>query len=1070
MKVNVFLIIFIILSVNAGASWQTYQNDLRNTGIANGIGYFPLATANLSSDIGMDFQPLVGDADDDGKNEVIIFSNGSLIVLNRQLSIINLTKTGQILGQPALFDFDNDGMAEIIFNSRVKFTDYFFAYQLNNSRLQQEFNITLNNEANFSGIKCLNMNGTNACVFKDRRNYVHIINMGSKSGASYSISSSNETRQTVPAVGDIDNDGNYDAVFWLNEDGGNGYGLVVFDLGRKAVKWSVDNIFSPLILGPSEFHQLFRLKGQPVLADINKDNKLEIAVSAFYDDSNDYSSTSDWFTELFVYDANGTKLFSKCEINTMLNSGCNDGDNQVNKWEGTNPFVLDYDRNGIDDICFIKDAKRSGSGKSGFLHMALSCYNYSGDEIARVNLSNSEDGIKGTAMAADMNNDGEREIITVNGIYLLNGTVLFDAPSLHSVHPIAVDLDGNKALDLVWAYGNQTKAFLDNSSYKADLAVEEKDILFATPNGTTPLVKVNIRNNGALNLDNVKIRLTNAETMEEANGTISIRVNSNNSFTAALKLKNHDRVMAQVNYDDSIEESDDKNNFAEKIFEGLPYVYVSADLEPFNINSEFKDYIKNKLTLGYYTENENSADIKVYIGKNNPTNIINNVRTLDEFEFGYDYGNVIYYYSTGTMPYSSLVGAFKDTNGKIIVMIAGNEVEGYIAGTKEFIKNQPLFLSTQDKNSVLIDDENADAVKVFDYLHNGVNNEHYMQQTEQFRDIVKRALNDSMFTITEYNVTTPNSIVLRLRNIKTDLSSNYLLYLNSSQDVFMPVVMAGGIWSDITAWQKLGGELSSNGRDVWLIEITGGPNTECESCINYNYSHLVDEFWPALIGAVQGYTNKNKIQYVGHSNGCRTALDSLTNWSSSGKNNVGIIVKDGSNISVSLSSNPVDTFVAVGCPGNFSELSYFAKQVKSSGDVAIRRLQDKNKLHVNIGDVSHEMESILGELIGISRFFEIPKISLNLFGQYYDWIKEDGDRQPGKNLQVNYFTLIYGKLGFFSIGNDDTIVSVADETDIFNNTQSNNKKLISVMTLHVGMAENKEVKKHVKQSLDKTIY
>ena len=225
-----------------------------------------------------------------------------------------------------------------------------------------------------------------------------------------------------------------------------------------------------------------------------------------------------------------------------------------------------------------------------------------------------------------------------------------------------------------------------------------------------------------------------------------------------------------------------------------------------------------------------------------------------------------------------------------------------------------------------------------------------------------------------------------------------------------------------------------------------------------------------MIAAVQSYTNKNKIQYVGHSNGCRTALDALTNWSSSGKNNVGVIIKDDNNITVSLSSNPVDTFVAVGCPGNFSELSYFARQVKNSGDIAIKRLESKNNLHPKFGDVAHELESVLGEIAGVSRAFNNPRISLNLFEQYYDWIRDDGDRQPGKNLQVNYFTLIYGKLGFFSIGNDDTIVSVADEIDIFNNTQSNNKKLISVTTIHVGMAENKEVKKHVKQSLDKSIY
>ena len=66
----------LFLITNVYASWQTYQNDLRNSGIANGTGYFPLETANVSNELyGMSFQPLVDVINNDGYNEIIIFSN-----------------------------------------------------------------------------------------------------------------------------------------------------------------------------------------------------------------------------------------------------------------------------------------------------------------------------------------------------------------------------------------------------------------------------------------------------------------------------------------------------------------------------------------------------------------------------------------------------------------------------------------------------------------------------------------------------------------------------------------------------------------------------------------------------------------------------------------------------------------------------------------------------------------------------------------------------------------------------------------------------------------------------------
>ena len=205
------------------------------------------------------------------------------------------------------------------------------------------------------------------------------------------------------------------------------------------------------------------------------------------------------------------------------------------------------------------------------------------------------------------------------------------------------------------------------------------------------------------------------------------------------------------------------------------------------------------------------------------------------------------------------------------------------------------------------------------------------------------------------------------------------------------------------------------------------------------------------------------MKYGGHSNGCRAALDSLSSWGSAGKTNLGKTIYNGSEVNIDMSSNPVDSFVGVGCPGNFSELSYFAKQVDESGEIAIQRLREDGNLHPTFGQVAHELESASGEVAGLARFFKNPRLSLNLFEQYYNWISSNTDSQPGKDMSFEYFTIIKGRF----ISENDLIVPIKDEEAIFDNIQSTNKNNITVNIEHVGMAENNEVKNYVKVSLNK---
>src|SRR3990167_2585126 len=183
-----------------------------------------------------------------------------------------------------------------------------------------------------------------------------------------------------------------------------------------------------------------------------------------------------------------------------------------------------------------------------------------------------------------------------------------------------------------------------------------------------------------------------------------------------------------------------------------------------------------------------------------------------------------------------------------------------------------------------------------------------------------------MFNVFDKNVVTSDGIALRLRNLKPNISSDYLEYLNSTGvPVELPVVLAHGLFSNLTTWEVLGAELSNIGRDTWLIEITGGPSQDCDDCIDYTFYNLTDIFVPALLNGVLDFTGKDKIQYVGFSNGCRAALDSLERGQ--------------------FDSNKVEMFVAVGCPGGFEGESTFGDIIASRNGQIFERLKSKDIKH-----------------------------------------------------------------------------------------------------------------------------
>ena len=56
MRVVDYLLVFVLFSTLASASWQMYQNNLESSGSTDEVGNFPLDTSNYSDNsLGMDF-------------------------------------------------------------------------------------------------------------------------------------------------------------------------------------------------------------------------------------------------------------------------------------------------------------------------------------------------------------------------------------------------------------------------------------------------------------------------------------------------------------------------------------------------------------------------------------------------------------------------------------------------------------------------------------------------------------------------------------------------------------------------------------------------------------------------------------------------------------------------------------------------------------------------------------------------------------------------------------------------------------------------------------------------------
>ena len=204
------------------------------------------------------------------------------------------------------------------------------------------------------------------------------------------------------------------------------------------------------------------------------------------------------------------------------------------------------------------------------------------------------------------------------------------------------------------------------------------------------------------------------------------------------------------------------------------------------------------------------------------------------------------------------------------------------------------------------------------------------------------------------------------------------------------------------------------------------------------------------------------MDYVGFSNGCRVALDSLKNWSSSGKSNAGYVFDSvaGNYLAADLSSSPVDTFVGVGCPGAFEGISPIKTLLNLFGNSAMQNLKNDGISHITrnqllplIPDPDLNLISDKGD----------TKISVNLFEKYVNFASDTNDNQPGEGLTLGKLAIIQGNL---LISPSDGVVTLIDSQKIYNNISTGEKKRISIVSSHSSLPDGKIARSLIKKTIN----
>ena len=445
-KILVCLFFLVIGAAIGKGQWTQYQFSLNSSGFFPTNNSFDANLINLTNlNNGSNFQPLADDLNGDNVKEIVVFGANSVFVYNPYLNLkTQYNLGGNILGQPTLFDVNGNQGLELMLNLNVSDVHYFVVYNYSNT-FTPISNLTITNNLTGSGIKCTDLNGTKSCVFMDNVFFIHVVNLSNPGNpvdnatqVSLSPNRANTTNyETIPAIADFDNDGNKEVLFWNDNDAGTRFGFVVFDLLDKT-KDAVPTVGAYLPYPDSSNQKV----GQPIFVKEGSDSLTQIV----------FASISSGTTGR-INNFNGTgSLGQKTGWPKSLSSP------DLALISGS-LLAIDCDSNGFEDIAGMAEGGAT-PGRS-----RLFCYNGDGNQLYSINNIELTDIIEKTATAVNVSGNSTPEVVTYQGIYSFDGTLIYGFAGLGTQSPVPVDVNNDGKLDFLWTNStNGVRLFTSNDS------------------------------------------------------------------------------------------------------------------------------------------------------------------------------------------------------------------------------------------------------------------------------------------------------------------------------------------------------------------------------------------------------------------------------------------------------------------------------------------------------------------------------------------------------------------------------------------------------------------------------
>ncbi len=609
-----------------------------------------------------------------------------------------------------------------------------------------------------------------------------------------------------------------------------------------------------------------------------------------------------------------------------------------------------------------------------------------------------------------------------------------------------------------------------------DLFISQQDVTIST-SGALSLINATVHSTNVEANNNLTVRFQtigkDGLIKDTINNIVSIAKNSIKSTTANINLTDKDFVTIYVDPDNKF--------FEQKINNFVLRSTAKRIKANFDINTGIQkanEAIQDCLEVFAEPVQLSEANVIIAVGRfsqNIVNDIVDNDNFIDNNGWGFKNEKIFADGQFLELPYNAILGSYKPFLGTRRLVALGTGIDGTIAAVKKMAATGSIYLNsgTEKRPLIILDRYDLTAIGVFDILHNTENSNSYMANNDNFKNAISKSLSGNTFDIAIRRVnTTINPVTLRIKNVNSEFSQDYK---DAVVENPMPVIFSGGLFSDLFRWEQdsffgfskgLAKQLAESGRDSWEIEITGGPLIERNNDPNYNYSDLVDSYWPASIAAIQFYTGKITTDYVGHSNGCRVALSSLEKYQTTGKSSVAKVqdLETGQYLNVNLQGSSLTPIVdtGVGCPGAFEGDSLFISCMQEHGQAVIDYFVSLGRTHFSQEDFIERLAEQSGPfsscyLLSIFIGSSPNSISLNLGKDYLSFIQSTIDSQPGI-FTINRTGIIYGRGGLSLDLDDDTVVTENDSIRIFSNINANNKTLNSTPLNHEILVDDPIVK------------